>query len=607
MSHNSIPTIVFDITPDHIQPFFPKRKETVTFAVLVKGSIEELILQGMFQGTIRNYRFEADGKPRDGWQRYRCSLEFPEKKLYFHLVYKDNVRYRYVSQKGHGDYPPAQNDSWLLMFDFQAPRWLGDTVFYQIFPDRFRNGNPDIGVRDGEYQFDGGTSQEVPWKSRPLEWDAGRCIDFYNGDLDGIIQAIPHFKKLGVNALYLNPIFHSRTHHRYDSIDFFSVDPHLGGDEALARLSEALHAEGIKLILDISINHSGSDHPWFVEGKAGGPTREFYYFDDNNEYLAWYGFSTLPQLNYRSEKLRGRMWRDADSVLRKYLKPPYSIDGWRFDVANQTGRNHMDNFSEEIWREVRAAIKEENPQAYVLAEHWDDGSDMLDGDHWDAIMNYFGCGRPIRAWFGEQDRYLTLPAEYPPRKTEPLSNEGFAEFLSQSLRGMPSQARFLQFNVMDTHDISRFHNNPDTYSRENLRAALTVQFMLPGAPVVYYGDEVLLDGHLESCEGVRYPMEWDVELWDRETFDFYRELIELRKNHEALKWGSFKILHKDIHFLVLARYTFKHCVIGVINRSPEARSISIPMDSLPPGLSESDTLTLSLSGYESRLIPQISR
>jgi alpha-glucosidase len=146
---------------------------------------------------------------------------------------------------------------------------------------------------------------------------------------------------------------------------------------------------GIRLVLDISINHSGSDHPWFTEGLKGADSREYYYIEDDGSYEAWYGFSTLPQLNYGSEKLRGRIWKDQDSVIKTFLKPPYSIDGWRFDVANQTGRNDRDNYCDEIWREVRKAIKEEGRINTSWPSIWDDASDSLTGDHWDAVMNYF--------------------------------------------------------------------------------------------------------------------------------------------------------------------------------------------------------------------------
>jgi alpha-glucosidase len=596
------PEIIFDISPDFISPFYPKRGETVELSLMARGELDEILLQGMFAGTSRTLRFEKGDDLGGGWHRYALTLSFPETRLYFHLVYRQGNEYRYLSQAGITPHPPAERAGWLLLFDFEAPEWVTDSVFYQIFPDRFRKGNPSVGVRDGEYEFDGGVSREVPWDSVPLEWEEGRCVDFYNGDLDGIIDAIPHFRELGINALYLNPIFHSRTHHRYDSIDFFAVDPHLGGNEALARLSAALREAGIRLVLDISINHSGSDHPWFTEGLKGADSREYYYIEDDGSYEAWYGFSTLPQLNYGSEKLRGRIWKDQDSVIKTFLKPPYSIDGWRFDVANQTGRNDRDNYCDEIWREVRKAIKEEGPDKYILAEHWDDASDSLTGDHWDAVMNYFGCSRPIRAWLGELDRYLTHPDDYPPKTTVPLSNREFANFLEQSIRSLPSQIRHFQFNVLDSHDIGRLHNTPGIFSRENLKAALLVQFMLPGTPVVYYGDEILLDGHVNSTEGIRFPMQWDREGWDQDSFKLYRELIELRKNNDSLKTGGFAVLAADEDVLVISRYTGTQAVLAAFNRNLGAVKRIVSLAALPPSARDSDEFSLNLHGLESRII-----
>ncbi|AHC13554.1 alpha-amylase family glycosyl hydrolase [Salinispira pacifica] len=608
------PKVIFDTHRGFVSPFYPARHEEFEITAFAKEDVSEFKLQMMIQGSMKNVDMIPRGDASRGWQRYSCSISYPEQHMRFHFAFRLGEQDLYFAADGQRLSPPDDGRSFQLFMDYRPAEWVGDSVFYQIFPDRFKNGNPDLGVRDGEYSFDGGTSQEVAWDSIPLEWDEGRCIDFYNGDLEGIRQSIPYFQELGITALYLNPIFHSRTHHKYDAVDFFHVDPHLGGDKALEDLSRDLHEAGIRLVLDISINHTGSGHPWFTEARkaleSGASEKdvpesaEYYYFDSDGSYLAWYDVPTLPQLNYSSEKLRNQIWAGKDSVLRKFLRPPYSIDGWRFDVAAQTGKNRHHDFADEIWRETRKAIKEENPQAYILAEHWDDPSPWLKGDQWDGSMNYFGVSRPVRAWLGERDRYLSKE-EYPPERCRPTGNRQLADILTEAHRAVPGQFRESQFNLLDSHDISRLHTNDNHNSPANIRAAVTLQFMLPGAPVIYYGDEIGLQGHVNSHEGARYPMNWDRESWDTGTLSFYRDLIALRRSSDALKHGIFKILHSDIHILVIARYTMDTCALGLINRSSEKQDISIPIDSLPPGVRESDIFTTSLQGLESRIIPNL--
>ena len=297
---------------------------------------------------------------------WTCELPIIERRTQYHFyIATENCIYFYT-QKEITTYLPEHSYDFVLLTDYVQPAWVKDAVFYQIFPERFCNGDPGNDVKTGEYSQDGFPAIRMEhWDDTPLTYEQGHCMDFYGGDLQGIRQKIPYLKELGVTAVYLNPIFYAPSCHKYDCLDYFHVDPHFGGDEALAELSKALHENGMKLILDISINHTGTAHRWFnkdgayfpkTEGAYNNPDsveRGYYFFDKDNHYHGWWDLPSMPTLNYTSDSLRETVYRGENSVLKKWLKPPYSIDGWRFDVADVFARNGEVQLSHELWPEIR--------------------------------------------------------------------------------------------------------------------------------------------------------------------------------------------------------------------------------------------------------------
>lgn len=274
-------------------------------------------------------------KKEHGLIYYEADLKMTETRMQYHfyLVCEDAVYF--YTQKEITTYVPDHTYDFVLLTDYVQPEWVKEAVFYQIFPERFCNGDPDNDVKDGEYTQEGyPTIQMKNWEDTPLHYLEGRCMDFFGGDLQGVIEKIPYLKELGVTAVYLNPIFYAPSVHKYDCLDYLHVDPHFGGDEALAQLSRALHENGMKLILDISINHTGIAHKWFNRdgiwydksiGAYNNPDsqeRGFYFFGEDNSYHGWFHVETLPTLNYTSETLRDVIYRESDSVLKKWLKPP---------------------------------------------------------------------------------------------------------------------------------------------------------------------------------------------------------------------------------------------------------------------------------------------
>ncbi|AGC67978.1 maltodextrin glucosidase MalZ [Thermoclostridium stercorarium subsp. stercorarium DSM 8532] len=517
---------------------------------------------------------------------YGCEIKVSQPEIHYHFLIGTDSETYYYTQLGLTDYSPAEEYDFRIIADYECPEWVKKSVFYHIFPDRFHNGNPENDVKDNEYFFDGHPTIKKKWNEKPCEYEEGFCLDFFGGDLEGIREKIPYLKELGVNALYINPIFRAATNHKYDCIDYFNVDPHFGGNEALVSLSEELHRNGMKIILDVSINHTGTAHKWFNKdgeffpktvGAYNNPDseeREFYYFDNKNNYHAWFGVKTLPTLNYRSQKLRDIIYRAENSVVRKWLKPPYNIDGWRFDVGFCMARMDEYQMHQEVWREIRKSIKEVNPRAYIVGEHMTDSMEFLRGDMWDACMNYFGFGFPVR-WFAGENSHFDQRVKAFGLKASRCTAERLANMFMQNLARLPYQMALVQYNMYDSHDISRLHNHSGI-SYETRRGVIIMQFTFPGAPAIYYGDEISINGTTQSVEGCRYPMVWDEELHDKNCLEFHKVLCQLKQREKALQSGGFKILYAKGYVISYARFTDTKAYIVVCSQEDKAVNVDIP-------------------------------
>lgn len=567
----------------------PKLDERVTISIRMyeDAPVKHVLLRTIPNGDEVLTEMHP-GKVEHGLKYYEATLRVNEYRLpyQFYLVC-ENIVYFYT-QRGITTYIPDQTYDFVLLTDYVQPEWVKHAVFYQIFPDRFCNGEPANDVQNGEYSQNGfETIRMNSWDDVPLDYEGGHCLDFYGGDLQGVKEKIPYMKELGITAVYLNPIFTAPSVHKYDCLDFFHVDPHFGGDEALAELSQALHENGMKLILDISINHTGIDHKWFnrdglwFDKSVGGynnpdsQEREYYFFGENNSYHGWLGVETLPTLNYTSEKLRDVIYRAEDSVLKKWLKPPYSIDGWRFDVANTFARKDALQLSHEIWPQLRQSIREVNPQAYILAEEWGDCAPYLQGNEWDSPMNYYGCGRVIRQFLGGPDLFLE---RHPLVRNIPykMTAEDVENRVMEHLAKIPYVMWENQFNLFDSHDVSRLHNNPKVHPEE-YRGAVIYQFLMPGAACIYYGDEAGADGILGTNEGCRYPMPWNKDFKNTEAYRLNHTMAHMKAQHKALSLGGMKFLYAADQVVAIARFWGDEVFVGVISTSDKDVQIRLPL------------------------------
>ena len=566
--------LLSDTTETYVCPFPPQLGEEMEIALLVASGAPlcGATLRTIENGIDHHYPMVQQGT-QGGWLRFTARLRLTQPQLHYHFTVKDCAGgIRYFTRSGVTSVYPDESTDFHLDTADDVPDWVSRSVFYQIFPDRFSSGNPSLGVRDHEISRDGFHSRAMNWNSLPLPYPEGGSLDFFNGDLPGIEQRLDYLQALGVNALYLNPIFTAKTNHRYDCLDYFRVDDHLGGDKALIALCQACHAREVRLILDVSINHIAIEHPW-AQGIAAKDRRSNVVAKGaDGSPVNWMGVQELLKLDYKVERLRDRIYRDPDSLVQRYLKPPFSIDGWRFDVASETGNHEGAQLGFQLWREIRNVVKGISPRAYIVGEHWHDSSHYLRGDQWDSAMNYFGAGRPVRMWLGEEDRFAVAP-QREGVKGRPISGHELASLILQHWNTLAGKLVHVQFNLFDSHDVARLHLDPfvdfPSYS-----GAVALLFILPGTPSIYYGDEVGIGGNFEGDHGKRYPMPWESDQQESRYRSLYSELAHLKRTARPLHVGSLRILHAGEDELVVARILPEESVLLVLNRGP-VRTITV--------------------------------
>lgn len=418
-----------------------------------------------------------------------------------------------------------------------APAWVRDAIFYQVFPDRFARS----GMLNAELHFE-------DWDSPPT------AHGFKGGDLFGVIDRLDYLTELGVTAIYFNPVFASASNHRYHTYDYFQVDPLLGGNDALRQLLDEAHQRDVHVVLDGVFNHASRGFWQFhhvLENGQGSPFVDWFTFDperlhgrrkfqpypdDRAEaelrrgtgsyeavgYAAWWNLPALPKFNITTPAVREFLLSVAEYWVR------FGIDGWRLDVPNEIDD---DNF----WREFRRRVRAVNPDAYIVGEVWGDGSRWLNGDMWDGVMNYQLTAACLGFFGGSR---LNLEETRRPssfRDVRPLDAGEFARELDRLDRSHPEEARHSQLNLLDSHDMPRFLTCVGN-DVPSLKLAWLLLCTLPGAPCIYYGDEIgLSGGHDPDC---RKSFPRQAERWDTKLRMWYRDCLRLRKKHPSLRDGN---------------------------------------------------------------------
>lgn len=473
--------------------------------------------------------------------------------------------YRWLNGRGTWDRDVPDAADFRLTVHDGAPPWMADGVVYQVFPDRFARS-----VASGRRDLPG-WAVPAAWDDEPHGGGPDVGTQYYGGDLAGIEERLDHLVALGVSTLYTTPVFPGRSNHRYDASTFDQVDPLLGGDEAYASLVRAAHARGLRVMGDLTTNHTGVGHEWFSRALAdpAAPERDFYYWtDDDPGYVGWLEHASLPKLSYGSPELAARMIDGPGSVVGRYLREPFGLDGWRIDVANMTGRYGAEDRTLDVARTLRATMRAIAPDAALVAEHFHDATGDLAGDGWHANMNYSAFTRPVWTWLSPAASsvpYLGLPVRTPRR-----GGRSVVETMRDFDAVHPWRVTASQWNMLGSHDTPRLRSIVG--SRELVEVAATLLLTYPGTPVVFAGDEVGLTGL--NGEHARATMPWDEpERWDAPTFDLYRSLIGVRRSSAALRSGGLRWVHVDDDALVYLRETPDERVLVAVARDawPGAR------------------------------------
>lgn len=564
---------------------------------------------------------------------YYTTFLFVEEEMvtyYFRILCED--RYYYYTRIGLNNNLDRYH-MFSIKPDFKTPHWAKGAVMYQIFVDRFANGERENDVRDQEYYYLGEYVKQVKdWDTLPELMDVRR---FYGGDLQGVWEKLDYLQELGVEVLYLNPIFVSPSNHKYDIQDYNYVDPHFtvspwetGGlletgevenskasfyqsrvankknleasNQFFIKFIEEVHRRGMKVILDGVFNHSGSFHYWLdregiYKGREGflsgayqdknSPYHDYYSFQEeggwpNNEsYDKWWGNETLPKLNYEGSS---KLYEEIMTIAKKWVSPPYHADGWRLDVAADLG--HSEEFNHQFWKDFRKSVKEGNEQAVILAEHYGNPLPWLQGEEWDSIMNYDGFMDPI-SWF------LTGMEKHSDRFREDLlgNSEAFWKEMIRPFGDRFLSSVYVSMNQLSNHDHSRFltRTNQKVGRAETLgsqaasqgirkeiyREAVVLQMTWPGSPTIYYGEEVGLCGFTDPDSRRTFP--WGRE--DQELLKFYKDVIKIHKEHEVLLSGSLSILHGGKHVISYGRFQEESQIVVVINNQESEAILRIPV------------------------------
>jgi alpha-glucosidase len=522
-------------------------------------------------------------RPPARW--FEAELAILEPLVHYRFLLETGVGLWWYNAAGPVRYDPPDSTDFRLLTDHTPLEWLAETVFYQIFPDRFANGDPGNDPRPKDFEYRGRRPATYPWGTPPPASQPFSLV-FYGGDLPGITQHLDYLKDLGVNALYLNPVFTAYSNHKYDVADYKHVDPHFGGDEALIALRQALTAQEMRYILDVVPNHCGYGHSWFQAARRDpqAPEADFFTFTRHpDEYASWLGVWSLPKLNYRSTELQDRIYSGEQSAFRYWLRPPFSADGWRIDVANMLARQGENQLGTQVAKGIRRAVKETNPAAYLLGENFFDSTPQLQGDQWDAVMNYAGFTLPLWNWLrGSRIKAAGLPDEIISRVPWPTSALVAAWAARRAV--IPWTHTLQQYNTLDSHDTPRIRSVVGGNDALH-RLAVVLQLTYPGVPGLYYGDEIGLldDPHLAS----RNCMVWDEAAWDHDLLAFYRDLIALRRSSPILQRGGFQILEAEEDTLAYQRESAAGRILVVAHRGSQARpprSLPVAQGGIPDGV-----------------------
>ncbi|BBE31062.1 alpha-glycosidase [Tepiditoga spiralis] len=540
---------------------------------------------------------------------FERSFIMPDRNIHYHFEIELLDKNQKIKYDAMGLVNKRSIHNFVLIPNFKTPEWSHGSIYYQIFVDRFNNGDKTNDPVNDEYIYDGKKIIKKEWNELPSQENGHR--EFYGGDLKGIMDKIDYLKDLGVETIYLNPIFVSPSPHKYDTQDYENIDPHFGkivedtedikekykvrttfksnlkaSNSLFLDFVNTLHKNNIKIILDGVFNHCGSYHKWVdelniyddgVKNNKNSKYKENFYWNGEN-YEGWWGYSTLPKLNYSNIKLReyianiGIKWVDN-----------YKIDGWRLDVADDLGKSKEENI--EFWKFFNKKIKSKNKDTIIFAEVYKSPLEWIEKKSWDSIMNYITCMDPV-------SYFLTGIEKHNDSINESLfmnSNE-FIKSVTHALSQLPMNSKFIALNQLSNHDHSRWMTRTtrkigriNTIGHEEaakdidldvFKIGIMMMFTLPGSPGLYYGDEIGLAGWTDPDN--RRPFPWN-EVENNKILNFIKKIISIYKKNNALRKGSFEFLNNDGGYLSYGLWNDEKKYIVIINREEIEKNVNIPV------------------------------
>ena len=529
------------------------------------GSASRIWVRSVQDAEPRYDEAASLGDQGDGWVWWEAST----------LVVNPVALYRFVIEVPGTGAGPAQyfslNNAGLVArdtsdyHDFRittakpAPAWSRDAVMYQVFPDRFARSEAASTHATPEWAL------ACTWQTPVEGTGANASRQFYGGDLAGLTGKVDYLAGLGVDIIYLTPFFPGRSNHRYDASSFDHVDPLLGGDQALMDLVEAAHSRGMKVMGDLTANHTGDAHEWFQRAKAdpNSPEASYYYFNaDHTDYESWWGVKSLPKLNWASPGLREAFVTGEESVVAKWLKPPFNLDGWRIDVGNMTGRLGAQDINKEVAALIQQRVLGINPEALLLGEETSDAGVDVDGFGWQGAMTYSNFTRPMWQWLADTDARVDFFGTPLPGPNRVDAQTVLATHLDLS-GAFSWSVRNATMNALNTHDTARAAS---VMIPGGPLVAAALSMMLPGIPVVFSGDEFGLEG--DRGESSRTPMPWNEP--GRVVTDLradYAALAGLRHASDAVAHGGMRWLMADGDVLAFVRESPQESLLVVAARA----------------------------------------
>ncbi len=619
--------IFSDGTDIYVTPSEPVEYDQVKIRLRVAKNDAQRVALVFPERNIPMTKIKTDGL----FDYYQGEFWLENHTITYYFMIQKGSEMVYFNQEGVIDRPKHFYD-FRIIPGYKTPDWAKGAVYYQIFVDRFAAGNSSNNVVDREYIYINEPVNPVnDWYKYPATMGVS---EFYGGDLKGVLGKLDYLQDLGVEVLYLNPIFVSPSNHKYDTQDYDYVDPHFtliqeDGGEALAdgdmdnshatkykkrvtdkvnleasnaffaKFVEEVHKRGMKVILDGVFNHCGSFNKWLDRERlyesssdyekgayvdADSPYRSFFKFREdewpyNVKYDGWWGHDTLPKLNYEESP---KLFSYIMCIAKKWVSPPYNVDGWRLDVAADLG--HSADYNHSFWKEFRRVVKEANPEAIILAEHYGDVSPWLSGNEWDSVMNYDAFMEPITWFLTGMEKHSDV------YRQDLLGNAAaFWEAMRKYSTRFTCQSAQVAMNELSNHDHSRFLTRTNhqvgrvTFStqdqanqgvdRARMMAAVFFQMTWIGAPTVYYGDEAGVCGWTDPDNRRTYP--WGRE--DKELLTCHRELIRIHRDYHALRVGSTVHLMSEQNLISYGRFDKKDAVAVVIYIGEEERDINLPI------------------------------